>query len=248
MVDHMFWLLLAALIVGLSKGGLSSAGSLSVPILAFFMNPVFAAALLLPIFLITDVVALWLYRRDYSKPNVAIMIPATLLGVAIASFIVPYTPEAMLLAITGGVGLWAVYRRWFGSKTRVKAEARVVPGVFWGTISGITTFITHSGGPPAQAYLLPQNLPRLEFAGTMAIVFAIANAAKIPGYAALGMFEAMDWKLIAWLSAAGIVGTVAGRWIVQRLTDRTYLRVIEVLLLILSVLLVIKATRLVFGV
>ena len=78
----------------------------------------------------------------------------------------------------------------------------------------------------------------------MAIVFAIANAAKIPGYAALGMFEGVDWKLVALLSGSGIVGTFIGRWTVKRLTDRTYSRVIEVLLLVLSIMLVIKAGRL----
>lgn len=246
MVDHLYWLLFAALLVGLAKGGLSSAGGLAVPLLSVFMHPIVAAALLLPIFLITDVAALWLYRRDFSGRNLAILVPAILFGIGIATLIVPYAPEALLLAVTGGVGLWAVWRRWFGRRTE-HGEARIVPGLFWGTIAGVTTFITHSGGPPTNAYLLPQNLPRLAFAGTMAIAFAIANFAKIPSYAALGMFEGVEWSLVVNLAAVGLVGTFLGRWIVQRLTDKVYSRVIEVLLLALSTLLLGKALLLVMG-
>ena len=45
MIEHLPWLLIAAVIIGLSKGGLASAGALAVPMLAIFMNPVEAAAL-----------------------------------------------------------------------------------------------------------------------------------------------------------------------------------------------------------
>lgn len=247
MVDHLPWLLLAALIVGLAKGGLSTAGSLAVPLLALFMNPIVAAALLLPIFIITDVAALWLYRKDFSGRNVAILTPAILLGIGIATLIVPFAPEALLLAITGSVGLWAVWRRWVRRDVETHESAVLAPGLLWGTIAGITTFITHSGAPPVQAYLLPQNLTRLVFAGTMAITMAIANFAKIPSYTALGLFDDVDWSLIAVLAGTGIAGTVIGRWMVKRMTDRIYSRVIEVLLLILSAVLLTKALRLILA-
>lgn len=245
MPEHLIWLLISALIVGLAKGGLSSVGSLAVPLLAIWMNPVAAAALLLPVFIVTDWFAVWLYRRDYSGRNIAILVPSILAGIVIATVIVPYTPEAFLLALTGGVGFWYCMRAWFGNAGSAPArEAEIGRGVFWGIVTGITTFITHSGAPPSQAYLLPQKLPRLVFAGTMAIAFAIGNAAKIPGYHALGYFEGIHWNLVAGLTTVGIAGTAAGRWIVQRLTDRTYVRVIEVLLLILSLVLFWKAASL----
>ena len=92
-----------------------------------------------------------------------------------------------------------------------------------------------------QAYLLPQNLPRLQFAGTMAVTFGIANFAKIPGYHALGFFEGLDWRLAASLAAVGLLGTAFGRWLILVMSDRIYNRVIEILLLILSLILILKA-------
>lgn len=205
------------------------------------MNPVQAAALVLPVLIVTDFAALWLYRKDFSKRNVIILLPAMLAGIAIATFIVPFTPEPALLAFTGLVGLWTVWRRWFGARTEGVQKADLRSGLFWGLVAGITTFITHSGAPPTQAYLLPQNLPRMIFAGTMAITFALANFAKIPSYYALGFFEGLDWTLIAGLAAVGIASTFLGRWMVKTMSDKLYMRVIEVLLLALSLILLTKA-------
>lgn len=205
------------------------------------MNPVQAAALVLPVLIVTDVAALWLYRKDFSKRNVLILLPAMFAGIAIATVIVPFTPEPVLLAFTGLVGLWTVWRRWFGARIEGVQEAEVVPGLFWGTVAGITTFITHSGAPPMQAFLLPQNMSRFVFAGTMAITFALANFAKIPTYYALGFFEGLNWTLIAGLAGVGIASTFVGRWLVMTMSDRIYMRVIEVLLLVLSLILLTKA-------
>lgn len=245
MFEHFGWLLASAIIVGLSKGGIATAGSLAVPLAALVMNPIVAAAILLPVFVVTDAVALWLYRKDFSRRNVAILIPAVLLGIIFAALMTPYAPEALLLAITGGIGLWAAGRSIFQRNTTMEKPANMGPGMFWGTIGGFTTFITHSGAPPIQAYILPQKLTRLVFAGTMAITMAIANVAKIPGYASLGLFDELNWSLVGILVAAGIAAAFFGRWLVTRMTDRTYIRLIEVLLIILSVLLLAKAARLV---
>ena len=122
-----------------------------------------------------------------------------------------------------------------------------MPGLFWGTLAGITTFITHSGAPPTQAFLLPQNLPKMIFAGTMAISFGIANFTKVPGYHALGYFEDLNWTIAIGLATVGICGTVVGRWLVKTLSDRVFGKVIELLLLALSLILIAKAAQIFFA-
>ena len=82
--EHFIWLAaLAAFLVGLSKGGLPAIGMLAVPLLSLVMSPVKAAVLLLPIFVVSDVAAVWLYRRDFSAPNLRILLPAGVLGVVV---------------------------------------------------------------------------------------------------------------------------------------------------------------------
>lgn len=233
-------LTLGAFVVGLSKGGLAAAAAVVVPALALVMNPVQAAALLLPVFLVTDWVAVWLYRRDFSGRNLAILVPSMMLGTALAMLAVPHAPEGALLVVTGAIGLWHCVRGWLQPRDAPATDAAIAPGLFWGTLTGITSFLTHSGSPPAQAYLMPQRLPKLEFAGTIAIAFAIGNLVKLPAYWAIGALGELEPDLFALLAAAGIAGTVAGRRLVARLPERTYRQVIETILLGLSVLLVVR--------
>src|SRR5699024_8675036 len=144
-MEHIAALLFAAFIVGMSKGGLASAGAIAVPLLALYMDPITAAALLLPVFIATDWVAVYLYRRDYSARNLAIFVPAILLGLAIATLITPYTPESLLLFATGLIGLWYCLRSWLRRGPPKQTTASLPAGLFWGIITGITSFITHSG-------------------------------------------------------------------------------------------------------
>ncbi|ANT59675.1 hypothetical protein AYJ57_04410 [Salipiger sp. CCB-MM3] len=236
-------LVIAALIVGLSKGGLASAAAIAVPMLALFMSPVKAAATLLPVYIVTDWIGVWLYRHNYSKRNLAILTPSIVLGVGIATLITPYTPESVLLLFTGAIGLWYCLRTWFARGSGEKAEPRVAPGVFWGATTGIASFITHSGAPPAQAYLLPQQLPKLQFAGTIAISFAVGNLVKLPAYYAIGQLDGLNWGLIAGLAVAGIIGTIAGRKLTAWLPEALYMRIIQGFLFLLSVILLFRGAR-----
>ncbi|MBT9384571.1 sulfite exporter TauE/SafE family protein [Pseudooceanicola sp. CBS1P-1] len=240
MTDQTVLLLLAALIVGVSKGGLASAAAIAVPMLALFMNPITAAATLLPVYIVTDWIGVWLYRKDFSRRNVAILVPSILFGVFLAMLITPWSSEGLLLIFTGLIGVWYVTRSWMRRHLDEVSEARLVPGLFWGTITGIASFITHSGAPPVQAYLLPQRLPKFEFAGTIAISFAIGNLAKLPAYWAIGQLDGLNWGLIAGLVVFGVGGTFIGRWLTHILPQALYMKIIQVFLLALSVILLIK--------
>src|SRR3989338_4181763 len=71
-----FWSLavIAAILVGMGKGGLPVVGMLSVPVLALVMSPVAAAGLLLPGYVVSDMFGLYAYRhpldrRTYPTPH-----------------------------------------------------------------------------------------------------------------------------------------------------------------------------------
>ena len=80
-----FWFLaiLAAIFVGLGKGGLPVIASLAVPSLSLVMSPITAAGLLLPVYIVSDIFALSAYRRDNDKQVVIIAIVGMTAGVFI---------------------------------------------------------------------------------------------------------------------------------------------------------------------
>ena len=236
--------LLAALIVGASKGGLASAAALAVPILSLWMDPLMAAGVLLPIFLVSDVVGVWLYRREFSARNVALLIPAGLVGVILATFLAPYISRSVAEMATGLVGLFYCGHA-VGKKLRGRTEVvpfRPAKGMFWGALTGVTSFISHTGAPPFQTFVLPQKLPKMQYAGTNTLVFAAINLFKLPAYSTVGLFANIHLPTLLAMAAVASVGAVLGRRLALWMPEAVYMFVIQALLFVVSAYLVIKAS------
>ncbi|KUF09126.1 sulfite exporter TauE/SafE family protein [Pseudoponticoccus marisrubri] len=235
--------LLASLIVGASKGGLASAGALAVPLLSIWMDPLVAAGVLLPIFIISDGVGVWLYRSDYSAKNVLLLIPAGLLGVVLATFLAPVVSTPVAELATGGVGLFYCAH---AAGKRLRGRDRTVlfrpgPGLVWGTLAGLTSFVSHTGAPPFQSFVLPQKLPKMQYAGTNTLVFAAINLFKLPAYASVGMMSNIHLPSLLAMAGVASAGAVLGKRLAQWLPEALYMRMIETLLLVVSTYLVLKA-------
>lgn len=215
---------------------------LAVPILAFAIDPLTAAALLLPIYLISDVYGIWLYRREFSARNLTILIPGGLAGILIGYLIAPVVSTAALTLGVGLIGVTFCLWTWIGTAAASKPRpARVLPGIVWGTLSGITSFITHAGAPPYQTYMLPQKLPKLVFAGTSTIFFATINFAKLPPYLALNQFPDFEPGPTALLIAVAIIGAFTGSRTTRILPEALFYRIVQVALFAVSLRLIWKA-------
>ncbi|PYE37485.1 hypothetical protein C8J35_101759 [Rhizobium sp. PP-F2F-G38] len=229
----------AAFLVGLSKGGLPMVGTISVPLLALVISPVTAAALLLPIYVASDMVGLYLYRKDFSRRNLVILTPAALFGVFLGWLFSAHLSAVVIGALVGLVGVLFCLNIWFGARYRKAArEADVPGGLFWGTLTGLTSFVSHSGAPPYQMYVLPQRLEKMTFAGTSTILFAIVNVAKIFPYWQLQQFSNYDTSLVLWLAPAAIIGTIAGRRLTLVIPDGLFFKIVQFTLMILSIKLI----------
>ena len=118
--------------------------------------------------------------------------------------------------------------------------ADVPRGIFWGTLAGFTSFVSHSGAPPYQMYTLPQKMPKLVFAGTSTILFAIVNAVKLIPYWALGQFNPGNLTTAALLSPVAVAGAFAGYQLVKIIPEKAFFRLVEVALAVLAVKLIIR--------
>ena len=231
--------LIAAFTVGLSKGGLATFGTIAVPLLALRMDPLAAAALLLPVFIVSDMVGLWLYRRSFDARNLSILIPAGLLGVVIATALAPFLSAEVFLIATGAIGLAYCARAFLGrGSNRPPRPADLPRGVFWGVLTGITSFVSHSGAPPYQTYVLPQRLPKMIFAGTTTITFAAINLSKLPAYWGIGLFHDIALETLAWLIGTAVAGTWVGYRLTRIIPEKLYVRLILTALFLLSLRLI----------
>lgn len=230
------------MLIGLSKGGLPVIAMLSVPLLSLTMSPITAAALLLPIYILTDAVGVWLYRREYSAPNLKILIPSGLAGILIAWATVAYVSDEIVGLLVGLVGIGYCLNRWIRSKPSDKAAPTALgKGIFWGTVAGFTSFVAHAGGPPYQIYVLPQKLRKEVFAGTSTILFAIINLAKVVPYQFLQPYTASVLSVSLKLIPAAILGTFLGRYLTRVLPEKWYFLGVQIALFLVCLKLVYSA-------
>jgi hypothetical protein len=186
-------------------------------------------------------VGLWAYRREYSVRNLVILLPAMFVGVALGWATAKITPEWMVTLLVGLVGLYYCATAVLRKPNAPPKPADVPRGLFWGTISGFASFVSHTGGPPFQTYLLPQKLPKMIFAGTGTIAFAVINIVKLLPYWALGEFNPGNLQMAAMLSPVAVAGAITGYKLTSVIPQAIFYRIIEVALFIISLTLIHKA-------
>jgi uncharacterized membrane protein YfcA len=233
---------LAALLIGMSKGGLPLVGMMSVPVLSLVMSPVKAAVLLLSLFVISDAVGVWLYRKQYSLINLKILIPAGIAGVLIGWLTAAMISEQTIKLLIGCVGVIFCLQTWFKrGQSESPKLANWPKGLFWGGAAGFTSFIAHAGGPPFQIFVLPQKLPKAEFAGTATILFAIINLAKIGPYQNLSPYSEEDLWRVAVLVPFALLGTFLGAYLTKRIADDWFFKLVQGGLFLLSLKLIVDS-------
>lgn len=242
MPDISFFLIaaLAVFLVGLSKSGLvASLGVMGVPLLTLVMPARDAAGMMLPLLLVMDAIALFVYRREVDWRIFWILFPGAVVGTGLAWSLSASVSEAMVRLGIGVITLVFVIDAVLPLRQKL---ARLKPsrpwGTFWGGVAGFTSFISHTGAPPVHIYMLPLKLPPALFAGTNAVFFAIVNAIKIPPYFLLGQLSVSNMQAAAVLVPVAIAGMGVGVFLVRRIDAAIFYRLSYLLIFLLSLRLI----------
>jgi uncharacterized protein len=244
MEGSVFWAvaIVASTLVGLSKGGLPVVAMLSVPLLASVMPPVAAAGLLLPVYIVSDMFGLYAYRHAFDRRVLAIMAPAATLGIGIGWATAALVPERAITGLIGLIGASFAARLLLRRGPSAPArKAEVGPGLFWGALSGFTSFVSHAGAPPYQVYVLPLRMEKAVFAGTSTVLFAFINAVKLIPYWALGTLTLADLKVALVLMVPASLAVFAGVWLVKVLPEKLFFQLVTWALLLVSLRLLWEA-------
>jgi uncharacterized membrane protein YfcA len=218
--DPIFYLVAipAVLLMGISKGGFGGAfGGISVPLMALAVSPVQAAAIMLPVLCLTDLVGFRAYYGKWDLSNLKIMIPGALIGIAIGTLSFGMFTEDSIRILVGTIAVAFTLNNWFGFASRqAPAKKSVIKGTFWSGVSGYTSFIAHAGGPPAMVYMLPQRLDKITFVATLNLYFMIVNAIKLVPYIWLGQFSSTNLTTSLVLAPLVPAGVWFGLWLQRR--------------------------------
>jgi uncharacterized membrane protein YfcA len=234
--DPMFYLLAipAVTALGLGKGGFAGVGMISTPLLAVMLPPLQAAAILLPILIVQDMLSVWVYRRNWSAWNLKVLIPGGVIGVCVAWALAAYVSDAFVRLSIGLIGVSFVLYNWFAHVPREPRKPSAAEGVFWGSLSGFTSTLAQVGAPPFQIHMLPQKLDKLTLVGTNMIFFALVNWMKVVPYFALGQFSTETFATSAALLPLAIATNFLGIWLMERTPTELFYKISYVLMFLIS--------------
>ena len=228
----------AVILLGLAKGGFAGIGILGVPLMALVISPVQAAAILLPILLVQDVVSVWVFRRERDDRLLWQMLPGAALGIGAGYGLAALVSVSMVELAVGVITLVFAVQRMRAGAGAVASVATAWRGGAMGAAAGVSSQIAHAGGPPFQMHVVPLKLERDRFIGTSAIFFAVVNLMKVPAYSALGQFSAVNLQTALVLMPLAIASTWIGVLLVKKVDAVNFYRIIHILMLVVGIKLV----------
>jgi uncharacterized membrane protein YfcA len=175
-----------------------------------------AAAILMPLLLVMDLLGIAAFRRDFDGALLKFLLPWGLLGTVVGTLSFRLLQVHWVAGIVGFFTLaFLAQRLLFAPRLGQPAPPRWL-GALLSCTSGFTSFVAHAGGPPISAYVIPLELPPMRFTGTMAFYFFAINLSKWIPYAWLGL---LDWRNLA-TSLALLPLAPLGVWIGVRVARR----------------------------
>lgn len=227
------WLILAlaAVAIGLAKTAIPGGGILPVALFATVLPARTSTAALLLLLIVGDVFALIAYRRHAHWPTLLRLAPAVLVGLlagfaflALGDDAIVRRAIAVILLAMIAVTLW---RRWQQRRQDAVPPAHgIVAAAAYGTLAGFTTMVANAAGPVMSMYFLAMRTPVQVFLGTSAWFFAIVNLFKVPFLAGIGLFDSHVLLMDAVLMPFVVLGAFAGLWLVRRLDQRVFDKIV----------------------
>ena len=217
----------AVLLLGVSKSGFGAGfGSLAVPLMALAVPVPQAAAILMPLLLVMDLLGLRAFRGHFDWPLLRFLLPFGLLGSVIGFLMFKLLDARAVAGIVGVLTLLFLAQRLvFPPRPNSAPPPRWI-GAILTTASGFTSFVAHAGGPPINAYAIPLRLSPLVFTATMTVFFFAVNLSKWVPYAWLGLLDTRNMSTSLVLLPLAPLGVWVGVRIAHRIDPVLFYRFI----------------------
>lgn len=233
--------ILAAFLIGVSKTGLSALGIVGIALFAMVIPARASTGTVLPLLVTADIVAVLSFRRDVVWSHLTRLIPATAVGVMLATLAMrtkALQSNDSIKLVIGGVILAIVLYTYFDRWRKRDAEPaeggdpHIGVMVATGLLAGALTMIANAAGPLMTIYLLASGLPKEEVLGTGAFFYLIVNLVKVPFSAYLGLINPGSVGIDLALIPVVIVGALLGKWLITKIDQKPFERLMLALALV----------------
>ena len=184
--------LIAALVLGMAKAGLSGLGLAIIPVMALIFGAKESTGVILPMLITGDIMAVIYYRQNAVWKHIIRILPWVSIGIIIALITGKLINDNQFRFVMMTV-VWIMLILMVLNDLRNKEKNEIPQNVFFvslmGLAGGFATMIGNSAGPVFTLYFLALRLPKKEFIGTSAWLYLIMNTGKLP-------LQVIVWKNI----------------------------------------------------
>mgnify|MGYP003330659689 FL=1 len=243
MLDISYYLIVSfsILLFAISKSGFSGGGLalISVTVLSITYGPLTAIAILMPMLIVCDVIALFLNKKYFEYKILWSIAPYSLLGVFIGTILFKFINLSMISIFIGSISLLYVLLNYLIADNRnLKKIPFYGSKSFWGALAGFTSFVLHSGGLPLNIYFMSIYNKKVQFVAGVVFSIALINLFKLIPYFYLEIlnFEKLYSYLI--FSPIAVIGVILGHWMNSKLSDNSFFTIINIFVVIGSLRLI----------
>ncbi len=217
----------AVLLMGISKSGFGAGfGSLAVPLMALAITVPQAAAILMPVLLLVDLLGLAAFRHRFDRDLLKFLLPFGIIGTVVGTLLFKVLDSHWVAGIVGGCTLLFLAQRLLFPPRPDSPPPPKWLGAVLTTLSGFTSFVAHAGSPPLNAYVIPLRLAPMTFTATMAFFYFVINLSKWIPYAWLGLLDAQNMSTSLVLLPLAPVGVWMGVRVAKRINPILFYRLI----------------------
>jgi uncharacterized membrane protein YfcA len=236
--------LLGSICIGLSKAGLAGTATFNVVLMAKIFGAKPSIGIVLPLLITADIMGFLINRKGGSWRLVLPMVPAAILGVILGWQLLDHIDNhsaRWLIGLTI-LGLLA-FNQWLQWREEIFRTLTQNRYFTWGMgfLGGSTTMLANAAGPIMTVYFLAQRWDKKTYLGVFSRFFLFINLFKLPFSRQLGLVNTRSLNTNLVLLPGVVLGIFLGWWILQKIPQKYFEKVLTVLTALAAVWLILSA-------
>ncbi len=213
-------------------------GVLLTPLFILFLPPKVGIALIAPMFVIMSATAVRQYWGQWNPFHILVLLPAALVGIWIGTHLLSVLPATYIVKTVGVLAVLFGSLQFLGidrPEWMERLRPRTWMGVGLGLGSGVGSGMAHTGGIVFSFYLLPNSPNREMFVATTVCIFFVTGLLKVGTYVTYGILTWPIFRISLLLIPAMALGSLFGKLMNRRISNRLFLRVISTMIVLMGV-------------
>jgi hypothetical protein len=242
MID--FFSAAAAFLAGLIKTTFGvGAGVFLTPLLSINMDPKTAVALMAPMMLFSDLSTIGLHWKKWDASHVKVLIPGGVIGVLIGSYYLAWASPSITQVTIGIVAMaFSALQivRQQKSEYFTNLNMKPVHGALISVFAGASSAVAHSGGIVISIYLITLGMAKHAFVATLILFLFVGDILKIVLFTKFGVLNSEILIAGIILTPALFLGSWLGSKLINKLTDKQFILIVNVFIFLSGLFLIIK--------